>query len=90
MIFVPACLPLLPATVSRSCARARVFVSWHHKYPFDYAASEYGVLQQFNPTKLIIDICASVGLVTDRKRATGMWKREKAKHAAAEQAAKAE
>jgi len=53
--------------------------NWHHKYPFDYAASEYGVLRQFNPSKLVIDTCAAVGLVYDRKRATGMWAREKAK-----------
>merc|ERR1712087_759287 len=51
--------------------------NWHHKYPFDYAASEYGFLSQFNPTKLIIDICASIGLVSERKRATAMWAREK-------------
>merc|ERR1719469_1859924 len=50
--------------------------NWHHKYPFDYAASEYGVLTQYNPTKLIIDACAAVGLVTERKRATSMWARE--------------
>ena len=53
--------------------------NWHHKYPFDYAASEYGILRQFNPTKLVIDIAASVGLVSERKRATAMWAREKAK-----------
>jgi len=56
--------------------------NWHHKYPFDYAASEYGVMQQFNPTKMIIDAAATVGLVTDRKRATGMWQREQKKLAA--------
>jgi len=56
--------------------------NWHHKYPFDYAASEYGVLRQFNPTKFVIDTCAAVGLVTERKRATGMWAREKAKQKA--------
>jgi len=53
--------------------------NWHHKYPFDYAASEYGVMQQFNPTKLVIDTCAKLGLVSERKRATGMWARERAK-----------
>jgi len=65
--------------------------NWHHKYPFDYAASEYGVDRQFNPTKMVIDAAAAVGLVTERKRATGMWAREKAKLAkeAAEAKAKA-
>lgn len=53
--------------------------NWHHKYPFDYAASEYGVMTQFNPTKLVIDTCAKLGLVTERKRATAMWTREKAR-----------
>merc|ERR1719375_3064925 len=53
--------------------------NWHHKYPFDYAASEYGITAQFNPTKLVIDVCAFFGLVTDRKRATAMWAREQKK-----------
>lgn len=45
----------------------------HHKYPFDYAASEFGITSQFNPTKMFIDGLAAVGLVTNRKRATGAW-----------------
>mmetsp|Transcript_17566 Transcript_17566/g.33413 ORF Transcript_17566/g.33413 Transcript_17566/m.33413 type:complete len:316 (-) Transcript_17566:119-1066(-) len=51
--------------------------NWHHKYPFDYAASEFGVTSQFNPTKMIIDLAAAVGMVKDRKRATGAWNRLK-------------
>ena len=51
--------------------------NWHHKYPFDYAVSELGVTAQFNPTKLFIDGCARAGLVTNRKRATGVWERAK-------------
>merc|ERR1711871_1360557 len=51
--------------------------NWHHKYPFDYAASEFGIGAQFNPTKLFIDTCAKFGWVTDRKRATGIWERAK-------------
>jgi len=47
--------------------------NWHHKYPFDYAASEYGISSQFNPSKLLIDMFASVGLVWGRKRATAAW-----------------
>jgi len=42
--------------------------NWHHKYPFDYAASELGVLAQYNPTKLFIDTCAKLGLVWNRRR----------------------
>lgn len=47
--------------------------NWHHKYPFDYAASEFGIDKQFNPTKLFIDTCCWFGLASDRKRATGAW-----------------
>lgn len=47
--------------------------NWHHKYPFDYAASEFGIDKQFNPTKLFIDTCCMFGLASDRKRATGAW-----------------
>ena len=54
--------------------------SWQ---PLILSRRRYGVLKQFNPTKLVIDCAAAVGLVTDRKRATGMWAREKAKRAAA-------
>jgi stearoyl-CoA desaturase (delta-9 desaturase) len=53
--------------------------NWHHKYPFDYAASEYGVLRQYNPTKFFIDMCATVGLASDLKRATGAWHRQRAR-----------
>jgi stearoyl-CoA desaturase (delta-9 desaturase) len=47
--------------------------NWHHKYPFDYAASEFGITKQFNPTKLFIDFCIFVGLASEPKRATGAW-----------------
>ncbi|DAZ94352.1 TPA: hypothetical protein N0F65_000916 [Lagenidium giganteum] len=59
--------------------------NWHHKFPYDYATSEFGVTQQFNPTKLFIDICAFLGLVTERKRATPVWERMKANRAKGEQ-----
>ena len=51
--------------------------NWHHKYPFDYAASEYGIERQFNPTKLFIDICCVLGLASERKRGTGAWSKLK-------------
>lgn len=51
--------------------------NWHHKYPFDYAASEFGITKQFNPTKLFIDTCCKLGLAWDRKRATGAWEKKK-------------
>ncbi|KAK1943956.1 Acyl-CoA desaturase [Phytophthora citrophthora] len=47
--------------------------NWHHKFPYDYATSEFGATAQFNPTKLTIDFMALLGLVTDRKRATEIW-----------------
>ena len=49
--------------------------NWHHKYPFDYAASEFGITKQFNPTKLMIDLFYYMGLASDLKRATGAWHR---------------
>jgi len=47
--------------------------NWHHKYPFDYATSEFGISVQFNPSKLVIDMGAMLGLVWNRKRATSAW-----------------
>jgi stearoyl-CoA desaturase (Delta-9 desaturase) len=47
--------------------------NWHHKYPFDYATSEFGVSSQFNPSKLVIDTCAALGLAWNLKRATSAW-----------------
>ena len=55
--------------------------NWHHTYPFDYAASELGVLGQYNPTKALIDAAAFCGLVTRRRRATDMWARKQQKQA---------
>lgn len=51
--------------------------NWHHKYPFDYAASEFGIGKQFNPTKLFIDMCIFLGLASNPKRATGAWKKNR-------------
>jgi len=53
--------------------------NWHHKYPYDYAASEFGVMSQFNPTKLFIDVACALGLASNRKRATTSWERTKQK-----------
>lgn len=47
--------------------------NWHHKYPFDYAASEFGISSQINPSKLLIDLLANLGLAWGRKRGTGAW-----------------
>ena len=47
--------------------------NWHHKYPFDYSASEFGFSAQFNPSTLFIDMLGAVGLVWNKKRATAAW-----------------
>jgi len=52
--------------------------NWHHKYPFDYATSEFGITKQYNPTKFFIDTCCFLGLASERKRATGAWAKLKA------------
>lgn len=52
--------------------------NWHHKYPFDYAASEFGISKQYNPTKLFIDTMCFFGLASERKRGTGAWAKLKA------------
>ncbi|RHY86205.1 hypothetical protein DYB37_013492 [Aphanomyces astaci] len=44
--------------------------NYHHRYPTDYATSEFGFLYQWNPTKLFIEIMAAVGLAYDLKRST--------------------
>ncbi|CAD7941796.1 unnamed protein product [Amoebophrya sp. A120] len=51
--------------------------SWHHAFAFDYATAELGCLQQWNPTKLFIDLLAAFGLVKNRKRGTRMWTERK-------------
>ncbi|TYZ68079.1 hypothetical protein PybrP1_010021 [[Pythium] brassicae (nom. inval.)] len=61
--------------------------NWHHKFPYDYATSEFGVTRQFNPTKLTIDIFANLGLISDRKRATAIWQKMKAAQASGKSAA---
>jgi len=55
------------------CSVGEGWHNWHHKYPYDYAASEFGISSQFNPSKLFIDTMAMLGLVWDRKRATSAW-----------------
>jgi len=53
--------------------------NWHHAFAWDYATSELGPLQQFNPTKVFIDIMACLGLAWDRKRAHKVWALRKAR-----------
>ena len=53
--------------------------NWHHQYPYDYAASEFGITSQFNPTKLFIDFFCVIGMASNPKRATSSWERTKMK-----------
>jgi len=48
--------------------------NFHHVYPYDYAAAEYGFLYQWNPTKLFIDFFYLIGQVYDRKKVTNVKK----------------
>lgn len=61
---------------------------WHHRYPYDYAAAEGGVWEQYNPSKFLIDSAALLGMAWDRRRATNAWqmvKQERARKAAGRQ-----
>lgn len=53
--------------------------NYHHKYPSDYATSEFGITSGvWNPTKLFIDVCAYFGWAWDLKRSrTAKATREK-------------
>lgn len=53
--------------------------NWHHKYPYDYAASEFGISSQFNPSKMLIDLMAELGLVWNLRRGTSAWAMAKAR-----------
>ncbi|XP_012502599.1 PREDICTED: stearoyl-CoA desaturase 5 [Propithecus coquereli] len=44
------------------------FHNYHHTFPFDYSASEFGL--NFNPTTWFIDFMCWLGLATDRKQVT--------------------
>ena len=51
--------------------------SWHHAFPWDYATAELGAMNQYNPTKMFIDLMSVCGLVSARKRATEIWELRK-------------
>jgi stearoyl-CoA desaturase (Delta-9 desaturase) len=46
--------------------------NFHHVFPFDYKCDEFGGISRYflNNTTAFIDLCAKVGLVSDRKTAT--------------------
>jgi len=47
--------------------------NWHHKYPYDYATSEFGGFAQFNLAKAAIETFCWLGIAWNPKRATAAW-----------------
>ena len=47
--------------------------NWHHKYPFDYATSEFGGLAQYNLGKGAIDFFCWLGIAKNPKKANAAW-----------------
>merc|ERR1711974_543670 len=41
------------------CALGEGWHDYHHLFPWDYAAAELGSWDQWNPTKMFIDLCAA-------------------------------
>jgi stearoyl-CoA desaturase (delta-9 desaturase) len=64
------------------CTGGEGWHNWHHKYPYDYAAAEFGISAQYNVSKLMIDVAAWLGLVWNRKRGYAGWVKHKARRAA--------
>ena len=50
------------------CALGEGHHNWHHSFAQDYATSEFGWSETFNPSKWFIDMAADYGMVTERKR----------------------
>jgi stearoyl-CoA desaturase (delta-9 desaturase) len=50
--------------------------NWHHKYPFDYAASELGASSRYNLTKIFIDTMIWCKLASEPKSALSAWKKK--------------
>lgn len=44
--------------------------NFHHTFPYDYTASEFGPSTNFNLNTVLIDFCAKIGLAYDLKRAS--------------------
>ncbi|CAG2172716.1 unnamed protein product [Oppiella nova] len=42
--------------------------NYHHTFPYDYSASEYGWKDAFNPATAFIDLCAKYGLAYDLRK----------------------
>lgn len=44
--------------------------NYHHVFPWDYRTAEFGGLNHYNITSLMIDFCSMIGLAYDRKTVT--------------------
>ncbi|XP_070497098.1 stearoyl-CoA desaturase 5-like [Chironomus tepperi] len=54
--------------------------NYHHVFPWDYKAAEFGDFAHFNISTILLDVCAKFGLVYDRKVVTqSMIERRKAR-----------
>jgi stearoyl-CoA desaturase (delta-9 desaturase) len=60
-------IPPAENTFVSAIAGGEGYHNYHHSYPKDYATSEYGILKQWNPSKLFIDCFAMIGWVYDRR-----------------------
>lgn len=54
-------------TVTSLVAVGEGWHNYHHTYPYDYRASEYSWLKEWNPTTLLLDCFGLFGLVWNRK-----------------------
>ena len=63
-------IPPAESSITSILAVGEGWHNYHHVYPFDYRASEFGWWKQWNPTTFVLDALALVGLVWDRKMHT--------------------
>ncbi|CAG2103329.1 unnamed protein product [Medioppia subpectinata] len=46
------------------------FHNYHHTFPWDYSASEFGAMDVFNPATMFIDLFAKIGWAYDLRKAS--------------------
>ena len=61
-------IPPVESSITSVLAVGEGWHNYHHVYPYDYRASEFGWWTKWNPTSFVLDSLALVGLVWDRKR----------------------
>ena len=57
-------------TFTTAVTLGEAYHNYHHAFPWDYSASEFGWDKNYNPMTAIIDTAASFGLAWDRKKVT--------------------